>query len=302
MLLARPKDLLSLSGPAKARSRGAERRSGFGDVARAGDGAWDLAIQQVIPHVDGVRDAKMVARASRVDVDVVSRALRVLRHYRCLAVVDTFAYANVYRATARLGALAARPDALDACARFALRGFGSMAEAAAAFPGPVPRHGRPEHDGGDEVVVGGGGSAKGRRREGSSSSRVPEPTSTQILRLYCAFADGRAVRDVLLEANGTAPHFVDALDHRAFVAFAVIHGVLRRVHRFPTALKAPDASHRSRRRPPQPTEDAQLVDAAVALMDGRRCMDEVCSDLDVPAARLDAVLARRGVRTVDVFK
>ena len=72
ILLARPRDLLRLSSH------------------RYGDDAWDLAVQQVIPHVDGVRSAKQLARAARVDLDVVLRSLRVLRHYRCLAVVDTF--------------------------------------------------------------------------------------------------------------------------------------------------------------------------------------------------------------------
>mmetsp|Transcript_19198 Transcript_19198/g.59096 ORF Transcript_19198/g.59096 Transcript_19198/m.59096 type:complete len:118 (-) Transcript_19198:392-745(-) len=75
-----------------------------------------------MPHVDGVRNAKQLARVARVDPDVVLRSLRVLLHYRCLAVVDTFQYSNVYRVGTRLAALAAAPDALDACLRFALRG------------------------------------------------------------------------------------------------------------------------------------------------------------------------------------
>ena len=104
ILLARPRDLLRLSSH------------------RYGDDAWDLAVQQVIPHVDGVRSAKQLARAARVDLDVVLRSLRVLRHYRCLAVVDTFQYQNVYRATDRLSRLAASRRALEGCARFCFRG------------------------------------------------------------------------------------------------------------------------------------------------------------------------------------
>jgi len=76
VLLARPRDLLALSAP-----------HGVHAHQRAGDDAWDLAVQQVIPHVDGVRNAKQLARAAHVDLDVVLRSLRVLRHYRCLAVV-----------------------------------------------------------------------------------------------------------------------------------------------------------------------------------------------------------------------
>ena len=61
ILLARPRDLLRLSSH------------------RYGDDAWDLAVQQVIPHVDGVRSAKQLARAARVDLDVVRRCA-ALRH------------------------------------------------------------------------------------------------------------------------------------------------------------------------------------------------------------------------------
>jgi len=68
---------------------------------RAGDDAWDLAVQQVIPHVDGVRDATALARAAHVDVDVVTRSLRVLRHYRGVAAVDAFRYSNVARGDRR---------------------------------------------------------------------------------------------------------------------------------------------------------------------------------------------------------
>ena len=69
-----------------------------------------------------MRSAKQLARAARVDLDVVLRSLRVLRHYRCLAVVDTFQYQNVYRATDRLSRLAASRRALEGCARFCFRG------------------------------------------------------------------------------------------------------------------------------------------------------------------------------------
>ena len=318
VLLARPKDLLSLSGPAGRAS------SHF-----VGDDAWDLAVQQVIPHVDGVRDAKQVARAAHVDVDVVARSLRVprrarlasstrlqrerarrsrrerfehstrtlessenqpkrpsesiskvwsqvLRHYGCLAVVDTFQYANVYRCTAAVAALARSPDAADACAAFALRGAYEDA------PGDAPRRdrGRRPPD------------RRGAARAQAGRGRGPEAAGTRLLRLFCAFRDGKTVRDVLLDAARAHPALVDALDHRALVAFGVVHGVLRRVHRWPTAV-----GFDARGAPP-----GDVAARAAALMDGTRCMDDVCSELDVPAARLDAVLARRGVATVDVFK
>ena len=208
--------------------------------------------------------------------DVPDRRSQVLRHYGCLAVVDTFQYANVYRCTAAVAALARSPDAADACAAFALRGAYEDA------PGDAPRRdrGRRPPD------------RRGAARAQAGRGRGPEAAGTRLLRLFCAFRDGKTVRDVLLDAARAHPALVDALDHRALVAFGVVHGVLRRVHRWPTAV-----GFDARGAPP-----GDVAARAAALMDGTRCMDDVCSELDVPAARLDAVLARRGVATVDVFK
>ena len=230
ILLARPRDLLRLSSH------------------KYGDDAWDLAVQQVIPHIDGVRSAKQLARAARVDLDVVLRSLRVLRHYRCLAVVDTFQYRNIYRATGRVAQLAASRRALEGCARFCFQGEGRK-------------------------TVGG----------------------LDALRLYCAFSDARSVKDVLLEAARTAPKAVAALDARAFVAFGLVHALLVRVHRFPTAVRAHPVE-RSRTPPPP------FLGRLVALCDGSKMMDAVCTDVDLPVARCDAELRRHGYATVDVYR
>lgn len=168
-------------------------------------------------------------------------------HYRCVAVVDAFRYANVYRATRRVGALAGSPDALDGCARFALRQSTEAADA--EFDAP-----------------------RGRR------------TASKVLRLYCAFRDGRSVRDVLLDANRRDAPLVDALDHRAWVAFGVVHGVLRRVYRYPKVAAPP------------PRATAGRVAAIAALLDGTRPVDAACCAVGPGVRGSDVVFTRTSRR------
>jgi hypothetical protein len=40
----------------------------------------------------------------------------------------------------------------------------------------------------------------------------------------------------------------------------------------------------------------------VALCDGSKMMDAVCTDVDLPVARCDAELRRHGYATVDVYR
>jgi len=262
VLLARPRELLALSTT--------KGKSGLEGRSTTADGEWDLAVQQVIPHVDGVRNARQLARAAHVDVAVVTRSLRVLCNFGCLTVIDTFQYSNMYRTTAKLAELARSRSALDACARFVLR----------CPEGDVDIPQRAETD------------AEGRARPPA------ERTAVGVLRLYAAFADGARVRDVLAAGAATCAPLVDALDHRAFAAFGVIHGLLRRVHRYPLAVRdadspPPDAA----RRPPN-----AKTQRALQLANGQHCMDEICSELDLPVTKVDRLWRAAGAKTLDVYK
>ena len=173
-----------------------------------------------------------------------------------------------------MATLAGSPDALDTCARFVLR-LGS------AEDGSSPR----ARDGGD-----------GRNR--GSGGGVMERSARRVLRLYCAFKDGRSVRDVLLESRdgGGSTGLVEALDHRAFVAFGVVHGVLRRVHRYPTAFPPP-----APRFPPSSARGARVA-RLFALMDGTVPMDGVSRACGRAPDRVDAEIAAAGGVVVDVYK
>ncbi|KAJ8609643.1 hypothetical protein CTAYLR_006291 [Chrysophaeum taylorii] len=368
VLLARPRALLDLSTPSKL-SRILKR-----DKPPAGDDAWDLAIQQVIPHVNGIRNVRQVARASRVDLEIVAKCLRVLRHYRCLALVDAFQYSNVYRVAARVGDLATNEGALENCVDFVLKPDIVQVDVDAALREAATDH-SPFSSSGDLEKRRRSDDDKGARRHRPSTERA----AIRILRLYCDFKDGRSMKDVLLAANYESPLLVDALDHRAFAAFGVVHGILERVHRYPVARLTPAAAAdklharrassspggarpRDRRRPratrgrrglapsgaaaaagyssleeeyevdiiddepeeedgsphllrptlgrgdddrppldPYP-EPVDLAAKILFLMDGSHCMDEICTDLEMPPSKVQAIVRNAGYLILNIFR
>lgn len=60
---------------------------------------WDLTIAWIVPYIDGVKHAKLIAKSSKVDEEVVLSCLRVLRHHNVLAYIDMFRYSNIYEST-----------------------------------------------------------------------------------------------------------------------------------------------------------------------------------------------------------
>jgi Nitrogen permease regulator 2 len=91
---------------------------------------WDLAINWVSLHVDGVLNSRQIAKVAEVDLDMVLQCLRVLRHHSVIALVDMFFFTNHYESTERAAEMLAgrHPDLLQAAVQFCTRGTGSGQE------------------------------------------------------------------------------------------------------------------------------------------------------------------------------
>jgi hypothetical protein len=71
---------------------------------------WDLAINWVILHIDGVTNARQISIKAEVDLEMVLACLRVLKHHGVIAIVDMFMYSNRYEFTERATAMLAGQD------------------------------------------------------------------------------------------------------------------------------------------------------------------------------------------------
>jgi hypothetical protein len=57
---------------------------------------WDLTLRHLLPYIDGTSNVKKIAVQVDMDVDRVKRGIRLLFHYQCLIIGDTFKFSNVY--------------------------------------------------------------------------------------------------------------------------------------------------------------------------------------------------------------
>ncbi len=57
---------------------------------------FDLALIQVLPHIDGIKFAKRISVDAGVDIDIVQRCLRALHANGYIVIVDIFQYSNIY--------------------------------------------------------------------------------------------------------------------------------------------------------------------------------------------------------------
>lgn len=74
---------------------------------------WDLAINWVILHIDGVTNARQISIKAEVDLEMVRACLRVLKHHGVIALVSAFNYSNRYEFTPKAtGALAGKEPKL----------------------------------------------------------------------------------------------------------------------------------------------------------------------------------------------
>jgi Nitrogen permease regulator 2 len=84
---------------------------------------WDLAINWVVLHIDGVANARQISKKAEVDMEMVRNCLRVLKHHGVIAVIDMFFYSNRYESTKRAAGLLAgqEPSLLQDAAEYVVK-------------------------------------------------------------------------------------------------------------------------------------------------------------------------------------
>ncbi len=99
----------------------------FADVV---DPTWDLTLQKVIAHIDGVSDVRRIAWAADVSLDLAQAALRHLLYYDTILLLDLFLFGAAY---------ALRPGAGGASLADFVANAGGVVDECAAY---VCLHGR----------------------------------------------------------------------------------------------------------------------------------------------------------------
>ncbi|KAG2531510.1 hypothetical protein BBO99_00000151 [Phytophthora kernoviae] len=145
---------------------------------------WDLALQQIVPFIDGVRYVKRISLEADVEIAIVKKCVRQLLYYGCVTLIDIFLHSNIYANTPKIAVLANNPKLQAECAVYIAK-----------------------------------------------SGQAP-PSFARIFALYCSVQPSLRMSDFcVVYAESLA-----LIDVRRFITFGLIHGFLRRVHRYPICI------------------------------------------------------------------
>ncbi|TPX08406.1 uncharacterized protein E0L32_010136 [Thyridium curvatum] len=88
----------------------------FADVV---DPTWDLTLQKVIAHIDGVSDVRRIAFEADVSLDLAQAALRHLLYYDAVLLLDMFFFGSCYAPRPGVHAFVANAGGIvDECASY----------------------------------------------------------------------------------------------------------------------------------------------------------------------------------------
>ncbi|KAI8138520.1 nitrogen permease regulator 2 [Fennellomyces sp. T-0311] len=57
---------------------------------------WDLTVQKMVPHIDGINHVKAIAALANVKPDWARQTMQHLLYYGCIIMTDVFQFSNVY--------------------------------------------------------------------------------------------------------------------------------------------------------------------------------------------------------------
>lgn len=227
---------------------------------------WDLALQQIVPFIDGVKYVKRISMEADVEIAIVKKCLRQLLYYGCITMIDIFLHSNIYATTAQITRLAKDTALQSECAHYITK---------SGVAGPI--------------------------------LGTPPPTSTQILALYCSVQPKWRMSDFCAEFAAVLAH----IDVRRFITFGLIHGFLRRVHRYPIHVdrsggttilqiqRSPNLSFGMISSPPpmlalsgSTKQTSGIEQDILRMMDGEHHTDAICTNALVRYTDIETMVSK----------
>jgi nitrogen permease regulator 2-like protein len=256
----------------------------FADVV---DATWDLTLQKVIAHIDGVSDVRRIAWMADVELELAQLALRHLLYYDAILLLDMFFFGACYAPRPGIHEFVANVrGVVDECANYVcIHGASVMTAPVMAEHGQQHGHDQSEalqrnrsqsqlHDTPSRQ-------ASGQHQRDETSSRRPV-SNYQLIKLMTTFCMGKSVMEWLkghLDAGFDVLRYVDV---RRLVQFGVLKGYLYRVHKFVVSKQylAALATGQSR---PFTDGDGQngakgATDPLQKYTDGRCCFDQIITE------------------------
>lgn len=233
-------------------------------LAEIVDPTWDLTLQKLIPHIDGVNDVRRIAWLADVSLPLTQTALQHLLYYDTILLLDMFFFGSCYAPRPGIHDFIANRDGMvDECAAYVCLGgiapsegmsndSGSGTETPSAgadtgaatatttAPTAIPNiltESKPTEDAAPTAQQ-----QQEKQPPANTTAAPPQPSiltppqqrlsNYQLIRLMTTFCVGRSVMEwVKLHTDAGLP-VLRLVDVRRLVQFGVIRGLLYRVHRY----------------------------------------------------------------------
>ncbi|TGJ88349.1 hypothetical protein E0Z10_g460 [Xylaria hypoxylon] len=203
------------------------------------DSTWDLTLQRIIPHVDGVNDVRRIAWLADVSLPLTQCALQHLLYYDTILLLDMFFFGSCY---------ALRPGIHDFVSNRA-----NLVDECAAYVSITSGNSNTENMTGSTASLNIPGMASTRHHSAVDLSATPRahveipsrPTTSstisfssarvshyQLIKLMTTFCVGRSVMEWVRLHQEAGFDVLRHVDVRRLVQFGVIKGFLYRVHKY----------------------------------------------------------------------
>ncbi|KAI0505648.1 nitrogen permease regulator 2-domain-containing protein [Xylaria bambusicola] len=209
----------------------------FADIM---DSTWDLTLQKIIPHVDGVNDVRRIAWLADVSLPLTQCALQHLLYYDTILLLDMFFFGSCYALRPGIHDFVSnRSNLIDECAAYV------------CISPPTPSNVETNMTGSTASLSIPGLNPSTRFHESTtprlnvdSTSSRPTTSSTvslspskrishyQLIKLMTTFCVGRSVMEWVRLHQESSFDVLRHIDVRRLVQFGVIKGLLYRVHKY----------------------------------------------------------------------
>lgn len=256
----------------------------FADIV---DPTWDLTLQRVVAHIDGVSDVRRIAFNADVSLELTQLALRHLLYYDTILLLDMFFFGACYAPRPAMADFVANIGGMvDECANYVcIIGSHTNSNHNPSSPSHSP-HSRSTTKNLSSSTSGSASGEKDRDLAALSTSLSSgnnthhRISNYMLIKLMTTFCVGKTVTEWLkghLDAGFEVLRFVDV---RRLVQFGLIKGLLYRVHKYVISKQYLAALATGQTRPIAGGDPLQKY------TDGRHTFDEIITEQNLTDAEI----------------
>ncbi|OTA95028.1 hypothetical protein M434DRAFT_237172 [Hypoxylon sp. CO27-5] len=227
------------------------------------DPTWDLTLQKIIPHIDGVNDVRRIAWLADVSLPLTQIALQHLLYYDTVLLLDMFFFGSCYAPRPGIHDFIANRDGLvDECAGYVCINTPIPVPSSSAAASTVGDSSKDAVDAGNGV--------------GRHSPQQQQVSNYQLIKLMTTFCVGRSVMEWIKLHQDAGFDVLRHIDVRRLVQFGVIKGLLYRVHKYIVSKRGIEGLATGRRVMRGGDDDEE--DTLLRYADGCHSFDQIITE------------------------